>query len=260
VNILERERVPRPTQNKLYKSFIKGLITEAGPLTYPENASTDELNTVIKVKGSRSRRLGLDFEPSSVASSVTGLDSSDMTSEFAWKGVGNDAEVNFLVVHVKRTLHFYNMDAIPITSDKKAFTVDLSTYVAPFATAADVDLAPVQMASGKGFLFVASPCIDPVVIEYDPDTDTISTLKIIIQVRDFDGIDDGLANEEQPTTLTKEHFYNLKNQGWVTPGLGGVVEGAGTTDPYTPPAAPTTTDPTYYNPRTGGDHTWEQEP
>jgi hypothetical protein len=87
--------MPRPVQNKLYKTFTKGLITEAGPLTYPENASTDELNTVIKVKGSRSRRLGIDFEPNSVLSSITGLTDTDFTAEYAWKGVGNDSTVNF---------------------------------------------------------------------------------------------------------------------------------------------------------------------
>ena len=27
---------------KLYRSFVKGLITEASPLTFPENASIDE--------------------------------------------------------------------------------------------------------------------------------------------------------------------------------------------------------------------------
>jgi hypothetical protein len=252
--------LPRAAANKLYKSFVKGLITEAGPLTYPENASTDELNTVIKVKGSRSRRLGIDFEPNSVTSTIADLTDGTFTSEFAWKGVDNDSGINFLVVQVNSTLHFYDLDAVPISGTKKSFTVDLTAFKAPFASNADVASEPVQMASGKGWLFVASPFIDPVVVDYDATTDTISALKVIVQMRDFDGVDDGLANEEQPTTLTKEHMYNLRNQGWVTPGLGGVVEGTGTTNPYTPPAGPGTSDPVYTNPYTGVEHTWEQEP
>jgi hypothetical protein len=222
--------VPRPTQNKLYKTFTKGLITEAGPLTYPENASTDELNTVIKVKGSRSRRLGIDFEPSSVASTITGMVDGNFTSEFAWKGVGNDSLVNFLVIQVNEFLHFYDMDAVPITGAKKSFTVDLTTYIAPFAGTTDVKGAPVQMASGKGWLFVASPYIDPFILEYNKATDTLTALPILIQIRDFDGVDD-IGNEIQPTTLSNAHYYNLRNQGWVQPGPHGAVDGTPTT-PY----------------------------
>jgi hypothetical protein len=174
------------------------------------------------------------------------------TSEFAWKGVSNDSSVNFLVVQVGSTLHFYNLDAIPVTSEKKSFTLDLTTFVAPFATTGQIATAPVQMASGKGWLFVANPFIDPVVISYDKTSDTISSLRIIIQIRDFDGVSDGLGNEDQPTTLTKEHLYNLRNQGWVSPGIGGVVEGAGTTDPYTAPTGPATTTEEHIDPRQGG--------
>ena len=39
--------------------FNKGLITEAGELTFPEGASTDELNMNLQRDGSRRRRLGL---------------------------------------------------------------------------------------------------------------------------------------------------------------------------------------------------------
>ena len=46
---------------KLYRSFVKGLITEASPLTFPENASIDEKNFVLNRDGSRSRRLGVDY-------------------------------------------------------------------------------------------------------------------------------------------------------------------------------------------------------
>jgi hypothetical protein len=221
--------LPRATANKLYRTFTKGLITEAGPLTYPENASIDELNTVIKVKGSRSRRLGLDYEPSSLGSTISGLSDTDFISEFSWKGVGNDSSVNFLVIQIDSTLHFYNMDAVPITNDKKSFTVNLNTYVAPFATTAQVAATPCQMAAGKGWLFIASPYIDPVLVEYTKATDTITAQKVIIKIRDFDGIEDNLGNEDQPTSITNEHYYNLRNQGWVQPGPNGVVDGTPTT-------------------------------
>jgi hypothetical protein len=43
-------------------TFIKGLITEANPLTFPENASIDEDNFVLNRDGSRQRRNGMDYE------------------------------------------------------------------------------------------------------------------------------------------------------------------------------------------------------
>lgn len=241
----------RGKQNKLYRTFVKGLITEAGYLTYPENASIDELNTVIKRKGSRSRRLGFDYEPSSTAATVVG-GTTDTVSEYSWRAVHGDSSINFLVVQIKGILYFFNMDASPISSGLKTFTVDLTTYIAPAATTTQVQTTPVQMASGKGFLFVAQEFIDPILIEYNPVGDAITTTRINVQVRDFDGVNDGLANDEHPTTLSKEHLYNLKNQGWVNPSNIGVVQGGGSTNPYTPPTPPpTTTNEGTYDPYTG---------
>jgi hypothetical protein len=108
------------------------------------------------------------------------------------------------------------------------------------------------MAAGKGFLFIAHPFCDPLVAEYDHDTDTLTVVKIVIQVRDFDGVNDGLANDEEPTTLSPEHHYNLRNQGWVEPGssdgsLGGGTEGGASVS-----------DPIHYDPYTGETNTYER--
>ena len=53
----------RAETTKLYRTFVKGMVTEASPLTYPEDASYDEDNMILYRKGNRSRRLGIDFEP-----------------------------------------------------------------------------------------------------------------------------------------------------------------------------------------------------
>lgn len=210
--------MPRGNTNKLYRTFVKGLITEAGFLTYPEDASTDELNTVLHRKGNRSRRFGMDYEPSSVASTITGYTDADVVNEYFWKAVADKAAINFLVVQVGDVIHFYDAASSPLAAGKKAFTVDLQQYKAPTATSTDVRGAVTQMSAGKGFLFATQEYMDPIVIEYDPDTDTISVVRIVIQIRDFDGVNDGLANDQEPTTLSPEHHYNLKNQGWVQPG------------------------------------------
>lgn len=248
----------RGQQNKLYRTFNKGLITEAGFLTYPEDASTDELNTVIHRKGNRSRRFGLDYEPDSTAVSLLTYGSDEVTSEFLWRAVANKSSINFLCVQVGNKIHFFDASSEPISSGQKSFTVDLDTYKSSIATLAQVRGTHVHMASGKGYLFIVQEYLDPIVVDYDVDEDNITVVRVRIQVRDFDGVNDGLANDEEPTSLSAEHHYNLRNQGWVEPGTypdygGGETGGSG--GDYTGGGAIPDQDTTEtYDPYTGNIH------
>lgn len=224
--------------NKLYRSFVKGLITEAGYLTYPENASTDELNTILKRKGSRSRRLGMEYEPASTGHTVSTFDQTYVTNEYHWQSVNNDADVNFLCVQIGSDVIFFDTDATPVIGSPKSFSIDLLDYKTTDATDANVWNTPVEMVAGKGFLFLAQEFITPLVIEYDDENDDIFVGEIVIQMRDYDGVDDSLLNDEEPTTLTKEHFYNLRNQGWVAPGSTNVGPGGGVSVPTPPDSGP----------------------
>jgi len=219
----------RAVANKTYKTFVRGLITEANELTYPENASIAEDNTVIFRKGNRSRRLGMDTEPNGGAS-VFETVPSDLPDialmDFNWSAVNNDAATNFLVRQIGNVLWFYDHSASPLSDGLKSFSVNLLSYLAPLQT--DASTEPVQIAAGKGYLFVVGERIEPLLIEYDPDSDSIIIQRIYIQIRDFKGLNDGLANDEEPTTLSTEHNYNLKNQGWID----GANTGGGTSVQY----------------------------
>lgn len=136
--------------------------------------------------------------------------------EFKWVGV-NQLDKNFLVVQVGGTLFFFSVDSEPFSGNLLPFTIDLTQYTAPFATADEVINTPVDFASGQGFLFVSGANIEPFVVAYDPDANTVSTTQIYIQIRDFIGIDDGLSPDDEPSSLVNLHHYNLKNQGWNTP-------------------------------------------
>ena len=46
-------------QEQVVNTFVKGLVTEAGEMTFPENASVDELNCDLRRDGTRRRRLVL---------------------------------------------------------------------------------------------------------------------------------------------------------------------------------------------------------
>jgi hypothetical protein len=246
--------------NKLYRSFNKGLITEAGFLTYPEDASTDELNTILYKAGNRSRRFGIDFEEDStvVPLADSGGNQDSLTTEYLWKAPDDIGGLNFLVVQVDNFLHFFDMSVSPLSDGHKEFFVNLNSYKAAGATTDQVKNERVQMSGGKGYLFVASQYIDPITVEYDPVTDNIAVVRIFILMRDFDGVNDGLPNDAEPGSLTKEHHYNLKNQGWVTPGTPS-VQTSTPNDDGTPPdpenpvpdTGGTPTQNVYYDPYTG---------
>ena len=210
----------RGISNKLYRNFTKGLITEASMLTYPENACIDLDNCILYRKGNLSRRLGVDYEPGHQYSPFQ-IGPAELSAHavktFSWEAVANDTNINFLVVQVGVTLRFYDMSAFPLSAGLEAFTVNLLAYVAPNTTIADAELCEVSFDSGKGYLFVVGEKFEPFLVEYNKAIDDIVTKRIYIQMRDFQGINDNLANDEEPTTLTPQHNYNLLNQGWVTP-------------------------------------------
>lgn len=213
--------MPRAKVNKTYATFVKGLITEAGPLTFPENAMTVEDNVELFAQGNIKRRLGFDLENNFALSSQTvAVDTwrSYAIATSNWNTVGGNGNVNFLVVQIGPTLYFYDQAVTPLSSSQKSFTVNLTDFSAPGAT--DIGFKIVSMASGKGLLFVVGEKIESFFVEYDEGTDTISTTEIDIEIRDFEGVDDGLTPDEEPTTLSDLHSYNLKNQGWSSPASG----------------------------------------
>jgi hypothetical protein len=206
---------------KVYNTFVAGLITEAGPLTFPENASADESNCVIFRKGNRRRRLGHDYESNYTLSTNTFTDAQirdKAISQHEWTAVAGNGTRNFLILQFDTTLLFYDLATVPLSNGLKSSTVNLATHAATGAT--DVGSEPIEVSSGKGLAFIASKKIDPFFLEYTPSSDTFTATEIEIKIRDFDGLDDSLESDNEPVTLTKEHEYNLKNQGWETPGTG----------------------------------------
>lgn len=219
--------MPRAKENKLYRTFTKGMITEAGYLTYPEDASTDELNVIISRKGNRTRRRGIEFQDDYEFSNVSGSDNV-IVNEHTWISVNNDPMVSFLCVQVGTVIHFYDMaSAGPLSASKLPFSIDLAQYKINTTTLLDLSRTPVEFSSGFGLLFVAHSGIDPLSVEYKPLTQTLEVIRIVIQIRDLEGVYDGLSNDEEPTQLSKEHQYNLQNQSWLPPGTRTVIPSLG---------------------------------
>lgn len=197
---------------QLYNTFVKGLITEANPLTYPENASIDELNTVLFRKGNRKRRLGIDTQNHTGINLGSFAFGDQQVNEFVWSTPGDASNKAFLAVQRGEMIYFFDLGVTPIAAGLQAFSVNLSLFLAPGRTVDELRNMVCSMDSGKGFLFICAEAIEPVVVEYENGVFTAN--RIVIQIRDFDGIDDGLAPEEEPATLSASHEYNLHNQGW----------------------------------------------
>ena len=216
----------RAKTNKLYRTFTKGLITEASPLTYPEDASIDELNTVISRKGNRTRRVGIEYQ-SGYAFVDVAINSAKVITELMWLSANNNPLKNYLVIQVGSIIHFYTIGEGAMSANKHPDTINLSDYRISTAQANVLDVEPASFSAGAGFLFIAHRFCDSIVVEYDETLNKFKPVRVILQIRDFEGVNDGLPNDAEPSTLSKEHLYNLRNQGWINSGSAGVVSVSG---------------------------------
>ena len=111
---------------KPYSTYVAGLITEAGPLTYPENASTDELNCLLFRKGNRRRRLGIDYETDySLSAASVGLAGirDDAISTHEWTSVGGNGALNFSIIQIGDILHYYDLSSSPLGSNQEVASI-----------------------------------------------------------------------------------------------------------------------------------------
>ena len=196
----------------------RGFVTEFTPVGFPQEAAIDIDNCIIDTDGSVRRRPGVSLEQSFVLNSINGgvLAKGDLeTQAFSthlWEFVANSGSLNIIVQQIGTVLQFYAQ--IGAVSSQLLGQVNvLSNAVNP----ADAPLFDFEMTSGLGALFVVSEHIEPLKITYDGSTFTVEELTI--QQRDFDGLEDSLAIDERPVILTRQHYYNLLNQGWTDENL-----------------------------------------
>ena len=205
--------MPQSLTQKVVNTFVKGLITEAGELTFPENASVDELNCDLRRDGSRRRRLAAKVEDSRVLSSFT-VSTATRFHTGKWENVGGQSGLEFLVIQVGSTLRFYNKSNLPYSSHEIAETVDLSTYeVAGGVGAANANC---QFASINGALVVSSPAINTIYIQRDNTTGTLTTTQITFRIRDFEWLGDKSTYTTEIATgsASTERKYDTANAGW----------------------------------------------
>lgn len=188
---------------KEYTTFVAGLITEAGPLTFPENSSYAEENCVLNRDGSRQRRLGIDFETGFALRNVT-IAPTDAVETFRWENAANDTDNQFALVQTGKTIWVFDANASSVSNN----------LIGSVTLSALDGTKSIQGESGSGYFFLCDGTTDPYYLAYNPTTNTITATQYQLKIRDFFGVDDGLAVDTRPATLSATHQYNLMNQGW----------------------------------------------
>jgi len=212
-----------PRQSKLYTPLTVGYVTEVTPLTYPEGATSDELNSFVTTRKSRVPRFGFREEDDFTSTDLG--QEPDVTSNHYWDNPGNEKRTRFLVLQVRNVVWFWDISSYNCSGNRKSFTINLNSYTNPYYGAASGD--PIDVASGKGYLFITSPRIEPLLVEYDPAEDDITVTQLTLKIRDFKFLPTTEEFTDKPTNPSDEFLYNLYNQGWNDDTLEDYREGGG---------------------------------
>lgn len=202
----------KQAQRAEINSFVQGLITEASPLNFPENASADEENFVLNRDGSRERRLGMDLENNHewLDSGITKEDIDKFGfNTFNWTEVEGEVETEFLVVQFDNRLYFFDVESSSISREGYKGLLGIPEF--PIHT--DFSFANIE-----GNLVVVAGADRFAVVSYKDDRFTYYLDRIMI--RDVFGLENsGYKNFDDDISyrgrlLPFTHYYNLQNQSW----------------------------------------------
>lgn len=212
-------------------TFVKGLITEANPLTYPENASLDEENFVLNRDGSRQRRFGMDYEEGDVKRSIPFSEGTDRDIEtFLWRNAGSKQNTDIAVIKIKDVFWFFDNNADKVST--APLNVASSVTIAGFDPTGANNPSIYSYAHINGEMVVASGMQTVTFLSYDEGSDTVFDRQETISIRDTFGIYEDRPIEDRPIFTSTQgvapdlsfyfddyhnsgiHLYNLINKGW----------------------------------------------
>jgi hypothetical protein len=206
--------MPRQTAGVEVNAFVKGLVTEASPLTFPDNASLDEMNMVLNKDGSRRRRLGMDYESGyALIDSGQASDPSLTFTPFVWKQPGGYTDKEFLVIQSGTRITILDSTIKPISS----------SIIGQYNIGSSVS-KKMSMASVDGIMVVTTG--DGNIYGFDYNGSGITTTTGRLKIRDLFGVADTIGSFDyldgsgistRPSTLTQAHTYNLRNQTFSVP-------------------------------------------
>lgn len=197
--------------------FNAGLVTDASPLTSPDNSSLSEENFVLNTDGSRNRRWGMDFEDGHQIIQTSIPSSTDYTvahTSYKWSNAGGEVNRNISVIQFGNEVKFFDLSSRPISGNLLYTFVFVNSGLTKRFSFASVD----------GSLVIVTQEKTPYIFTIQNNVVTYTTQDIYI--RDLFGVEDkngplDLLNSSgvqfRPPTLGDKHLYNLRNQSWGIP-------------------------------------------
>lgn len=204
--------MPKVATKAEFNYFVKGIITEASPLNFPENASIDEENYDIDRKGTRYRRLGMDLEEGATFRTLTSQSSVEFNfpSVFKWIDAGGLPNQDFAVIQEGNTFHFYDMIINKLSSEGYKGSITLTDLPSN---------AAYSLAAVDGRLVVACGGTKQGLITYVDGV--FASEYFTIKTRDLWGIQESIdlydSDRSYRGPLSVDHYYNLQNQSWGVP-------------------------------------------
>lgn len=195
--------------------FIAGLITDANPLTFPDNASIEEENFILNIDGSRERRLGLDFEEDTTAITTGVSDATTVEPAFSaykWDNAGGDPDKSLLVIQLGIEIKFFDLDTTPICAgfiNTHSFGSADGTQNFSYATVDGILVVTTGQKQITSFEYTAPSTIT--------STDTTLLIRDLFGVEDVISVDLYDRLDVRPSSTTSAHTYNLRNQTWALP-------------------------------------------
>lgn len=205
--------MPRNVGVSVENAFNRGLVTEVTGMNSPENSVVDTLNFVYDRRGKAVKRRGFSLETGNVWTSLG--QNGVVYNEYVWETLFDNSDKNFVVLQVGSAIRFFEAGGEgALSGSLKPFSVNLNNHKTSNFTNVQVRETNAAFATGRGYLLITHPFCETLKVEYSSETDSISVSRITIKIRDFKGQEDGLDIQTRPSALSKEHRYNLFNQGW----------------------------------------------
>lgn len=226
-------KMARQSQANEFNTFVGGFVTEASPLTFPQNTALDIDNFILNKDGSLRRRLGMDYEDNHIlidADTSLQANGEVSVSTHNWDNVGGNPALRIIVVQVGSKFKFFGTSGNSISSEL-LYTYNTQFFNENMEVSSAVVGGTLVMAFGSGNL---------VKFTYDEDSENITPEQFRLKTRDVFGVEavyNSLDLREvenvgiRPATLSQAHTYNLRNSTYAIPRLNGNDDAGGLQDP-----------------------------
>jgi hypothetical protein len=180
--------MPQSQGSAIYNSFVKGLITDSSNLNSDVNTIKEGVNFVLTRRGTLEKRLGLAIK----STFDVGHTPSFIKTE------------EFVTFDGKTWMYTYS----PL--EGRLQLLEANTKQSYYSSIIGSD---VSFSFNDRFFVISKTWSDIKTLEWN-GTSWVNLGDVEVKVRDFEGVSDGLGNEERPSSLDDLHRYNLENQGW----------------------------------------------